>query len=619
MGVFVMLIVLGLGWFHYNTVRNSIMQDVYKKRLISDLRAHQSELLIILEKAIETSVALADDPAFMMWFGSKEIDPKIKEIALQRLNYIHGQLGYQSVFAVSSQTHEYWCENHTLLDIVSEDDPDDSWFFGTLKHSRKSTLNFDYNNVLQQSMLFVNVLMGSPEHPVGVAGVGIDPSMLIEQFKGNKPSEEAYLWLINNQGKILLSENTNEINENLVALFETKVIAELLNYSGEQIIREVNFKNEQFEMVSMQIGSTDYKVVMIIPQKDLLAILDIIGYNTVWLTVIVLVLALIISSILAKNISRPIVHLAQLSKQMAHAQLDVKVKDKLVNRRDEIGQLAKEFDAMQKQLLQVINSLNKANSDLENEKTQLKIINNELEIAIEKASESEKLTKAFMANISHEIRTPMNSIMGFAQLLEEELTDNSELIPYAQIIVKNGNHLLAILNNIIEVAKMDSGITKPYLSTFSANQIITEGINLFSYTLNPKVKLINQVLDQKSETFIQSDELLTKRILNNLISNAIKYTLKGEITVGFKADNDKITFHVADTGIGINSKDQVSIFKPFWQVSNTSDINEGAGLGLAISKKIVEILHGQIWVESQLGKGSVFYFSLPYKNSPDIL
>ncbi len=611
MGLLATITMIALGGVHYYSVRGAIMEDVYQRQLITDLRAHQSELLITLEKAMETSLTIADDPAFIQWFSQKEVDPNVKALALEKLNFLNKELKYPTIFAVSNTTYEYWYQDHNLLDIVSEDDPDDSWFFETLRHSRKSTLNFDFNNVLKQSMLFVNVIMGSPSQPVGVAGVGIDPSILIEQFKENKPSPDSHLWLIDRDGKILLSEDMEEINSNLSKLFEASILKRLLNGSNEQVIREVRLEDTTYELASMTVGTTDYRVIMVVPQKDLLAFVDVIGYNTIWLTFIALFLTLLMSSRIAKNISMPIIDLAQLSKQIAHSKSNVGVKDKLMNRRDEIGQLAREFDGMQKQLSHMIRQLNKANADLENEKTQLKSINIDLQKAIEKASESERLTKAFMANISHEVRTPMNSIMGFAQLIEDELSDDDSLRQYARLVVKNGHDLLAILNNIIEVAKMDSGITKPSMSEFSAKEVVKEGISLFSLSTRNNVSLINNAADCKDDTLLKSDELLVKRILNNLLSNAIKYTHEGTIEVGFRTTDSEIIFYVSDTGIGISANDQPSVFKPFWQASHSASLNEGAGLGLAISQKMVEVLSGRIWLKSEPGKGSVFYFALP--------
>lgn len=611
MSLFVMLTVLTLGFIHYYSVRQSLMEKVYDSQLVSSLKAHQSNLLIIIEKALETSLNLADDPAFLEWFSSNDGDPQIKKIALQKLNVLHHDLGYHTIFAVNKNTNEYWKEDFELLEVISEDDPDDSWFFETINSKRKSTLNFDYNKVLDQSMLFVNVLMGKTDDPVGIAGVGIDPAILIDQFKQNKPSGDTHLWLVDNQGKILLSENTSEININIRTLFTNHDISELLTGPDEQIIREINFKDNKYELASMTVGSSDYRVVMVVPQKYILKTVNVIVYNTIWLTIIVLILVLLVSSLLAKSISKPIIHLTQLSNQMAHSKLNVKVKEKLFSRRDEIGQLAVEFDQMQKQLSDMIERLNLANTDLENEKGQLKKINVELKTAIEKASESEKLTKAFMANISHEIRTPMNSIIGFAQLLEMELVDDALLKSYAEMIIKNSNQLLSILNNIIEVAKLDSGITKPKYSDFSANQLIDEGINLFAYDIKSSVKIVNESGTKQIDVTVKSDKVLTLRVISNLISNAIKYTKEGIVVVGFTTNDEEIIFKVSDTGVGIAEEHQQSIFKPFWQVNNSSSINEGAGLGLAISKMVVDILKGKIWLKSTPDKGSEFYFSLP--------
>jgi len=616
MGLFVTLTVLALGWVHYYSVSRSIMKDTSKTQLITSLKAHQSNLLIILEKAIETSTTLADDPALIHWFSNDSNNVQIKEIALDKINFLYEKLGYPTLFAVNNNTYEYWCENHTLLDIVSEDDPDDSWYFETIADTRKSTLNFDYNNVLKQSMLFVNVLMGSTDNPVGVAGVGIDPSLLIQQFRENKPSEASRLWLIDNHGKVLLSEDKAEINLSINQLILSDAIFEqVLKAPKETVINGITFKDEKYELACMPVGTTDYKVIMIVPDGDLLAILDVIGYNTIWLTIIVLLSTLVVASLLAKTISKPIIQLTKLSDQIAHSELNTKVDAELIKRKDEIGQLARGFDSMQKQLSLTIEHLNEANVNLENEKKQLKTINIELKETFEKATESERLTKAFMANISHEIRTPMNSILGFAQLLEVELNTDETLRTFATTIVKNGNQLLAILNNIIEVAKMDSGIIKPSLSIFSAQNMIKEVIGSFSYSLKPNIKLINQAKNIPDDIQLESDKLLTQRILNNLISNAIKYTEDGDIKVGFELNDAAIIFYVTDTGVGISEKDTLSIFKPFWQVDSSKSINEGAGLGLAISKKVVEILNGKIWVESIEKKGSTFYFSLPLQKA----
>jgi len=610
-GTFVVLIILVLGWVHYFSVSQAVMKDVYEKQLITSLRAHQSSLQALLERAIETSEILADDPALIEWFSSNGENSKAKELALKKLDKLQQDFGYPTVFAVSKKTHEYWREGNNLLDIVSEDDPDDSWFFETLSSKRKSTLNFDYNNELNETILFVNVLMGDASNPIGVAGVGIDPSVLIEQFKNDKNTKNSFLWLIDKSGKIIMSEHIEEINQPLNEILDKNIVSNLFNKNTKTIIQDSEFKNEKVEVAAMNVGETDYLVVLVVSEKDLLAILDVISLNTIWLTFIILILTLMVVSILAKRITTPIIRLTNLSNALAQRQLDFKVDDELILRNDEIGQLAQGFDFMQTQLTTVIERLNTANHHLLSERQQLKNTNNQLEEALNKASESERLTKAFLANISHEIRTPMNSIMGFGQILEEEKPDDETLKNYAGIIVKNGQQLLAILNNIIDVSKMDSGLTKPNWNEVSAQKVIQDAFDLFSYAARDGLSIINKARETKDDVLFTSDRLMVRQVVNNLVSNSIKYTYEGTIEINYKTTDNQVIFYVSDTGIGIPQKDRISIFKPFWQVNRETSINEGAGLGLAISKKIADVLNGEIWVESEVNVGSVFYFSLP--------
>ena len=610
-GAFVFLTIMVLGWVHYFSVSRSLMKDAYEKQLITTLRAYQSSLEALLERAIETSEILADDPILTEWFEAPDPNNQLKELALERLNKLKEQFGYTTVFAVSKKTHEYWRENYKLLDIVSKDDPDDSWFFDAIISKQKSALNFDYNKELNETILFVNALMGDINNPIGVAGIGIDPSILVEKFKKNKSSDNTVLWLIDQSGKIIMSEDSLEINQQLSNCLGEETVKNIVKSNNHSYVQHIILADTQYELASMNVGTTKYKVVMIIPQKDLLSVLDVIRSNTVWLSIIILLLTLVVVSIVANRITHPIIRLTGIANQLWQNQLHTKIDQNLISRTDEIGHLAQSFQNMQTQLSDVINKLNQANLDLKYEKKELKRTNSKLEIALEKASKSERLTKSFLANISHEIRTPMNSIMGFAQLIEVEDLADPVLNTYSNIIVRNSQQLLSILNNLIEVSKMDSGMTKPNISRLSAIQLVTGTFDLFSYASGEKITIINEIDKINSDIQFDSDPLLIQQVLNNLLSNAIKYTPSGIIKIGFMKEDHQVIFYVSDTGIGISKSDAQSIFEPFWQVDQSTTINDGAGLGLAISKRIADILNGKIWLESNSNKGSVFYFSLP--------
>ena len=242
----------------------------------------------------------------------------------------------------------------------------------------------------------------------------------------------------------------------------------------------------------------------------------------------------------------------------------------------------------------------------------------ELLIAKERAEESDKLKSAFLANMSHEIRTPMNGILGFADLLKEPNLTGEMQQKYIEIIEKSGLRMLNIINNIVDISKIEAGMMNPCFKNLNVNEKIEFIYHFFIPETERKgIKLyINKTLPTK-DAIIKSDGEKLFSILTNLVKNAIKYTQKGLIEIGYFLKNDKepaeLEFYVKDTGIGIPEDRQNAIFGSFIQ-ADISDIkaHQGAGLGLSISKAYVEMLNGKIWLESEVDKGSVFYFTLPY-------
>jgi len=244
-------------------------------------------------------------------------------------------------------------------------------------------------------------------------------------------------------------------------------------------------------------------------------------------------------------------------------------------------------------------------------------LNNELIIAKEKAEESTRLKSAFIANMSHEIRTPMNGILGFSQLLNIPNLTSDKIKEYTAIILQSGEHLLNIINNIIDISKIDAGQFKIYKTPININQLLREQYMFFKtkdvVEANSLEIKINLPLEDR-EVNVNTDETRLKQILSNLINNAIKFTDEGFVEFGYTSENDKIVFFVEDTGIGIDEKMQVPIFNRFTQASiNTEKLYGGTGLGLAISKACTELLGGEIWLKSKVGKGSTFYFTIPFE------
>lgn len=242
----------------------------------------------------------------------------------------------------------------------------------------------------------------------------------------------------------------------------------------------------------------------------------------------------------------------------------------------------------------------------------------ELTEAKEKAEQSDLLKSAFLANMSHEIRTPMNGILGFADLLKEPVLSESKQQEYISIIKNSGLRMLNIINDIVSISKIEAGLMK--LNNHQTN--INKQLDFIHKFFKPQTdsKEISLVVDGKlsgDAAFIKSDSEKIYSVLTNLVKNAIKHTDKGTITLGCvpKIKNEKsvLEFYVKDTGKGIPKNQQKAIFERFIQANVINKIAvEGAGLGLSISKAYVELLGGKIWLESQEGKGSTFYFTIPY-------
>ncbi len=266
--------------------------------------------------------------------------------------------------------------------------------------------------------------------------------------------------------------------------------------------------------------------------------------------------------------------------------------------------LNKKLDARQMEITE-------ANKNLEHK---VQDRTNQLQKAKERAEQSDKLKSAFLANMSHEIRTPMNGILGFAELLKEPRLSDEQQHKYIGIIEKSGERMLNIINDIVDISRIEAGLMDvtlkesnineqlDYIYTFFKPQVKAKGMQFRPPGLLPDEKAI--VVTDREKLFA---------ILTNLVKNAIKYSNEGTIEFGCGENGSALKFFVRDTGIGIPKDRQHAIFDRFVQADiEDRDARQGAGLGLAISKAYAEMLGGEIWVESEKGKGSSFYFTIPF-------
>ena len=214
---------------------------------------------------------------------------------------------------------------------------------------------------------------------------------------------------------------------------------------------------------------------------------------------------------------------------------------------------------------------------------------------------------AFLANMSHEIRTPLNAIVGFSDiLLHTDAQDEKE--EYSKIISTNSELLLNLINDILDLSKIETGALDYNEELIDLNTLFEEFETSFKLRLSKKINLILRIPANKYR--IHFDKKITSQLLNNFLSNAVKYTIEGEIEFGYYIQDNGIKIFVRDTGIGISEENKKKIFNRFEKVDNFA---QGTGLGLSICKAIIDIINGEIGFESELNKGSYFWVWIPCK------
>jgi len=267
---------------------------------------------------------------------------------------------------------------------------------------------------------------------------------------------------------------------------------------------------------------------------------------------------------------------------------------------DEIGSVMYDFNLMARRLEQQTEALYQANRELEDKATQL--------------VEAHKSKDRFLANMSHELRTPLNSIIGFSDLIikkAETSKDPGKSLQYAERILNGAEHLLDLISDLLEVAKVDAGVLKPEFKEFKLGNCLDRVIGIMRPLAQQKgLEIDLQPIPE--DLALEADERLLRQVLINLINNAVKYSHEGRVNVQAKTAEDQCQIAITDNGIGISQADQENIFRDFHRVEQGLTSNyEGVGLGLTLSKRIVELHHGRIIVESELEKGSTFTVIIP--------
>ncbi|MBW4610710.1 MAG: response regulator [Hassallia sp. WJT32-NPBG1] len=363
----------------------------------------------------------------------------------------------------------------------------------------------------------------------------------------------------------------------------------------------------------------DWLVVVAVPESDFMAQINANTRSTILLCLGALVLASLLGVYTSRWITQPILRLSKASEAIASGELDQKVQESAV---DELGILAESFNRMAQQLREYFTILEKNNQELEirvEERTA------ELKEAKIKADTANYAKSEFLANMSHELRTPLNGILGYAQILQRSPTLTEKERNGISVIHQCGSHLLTLINDILDLSKIEAQKMELYPTDFHFPAFLQGVAEICRIRAEQKNIAFTYQVESEIPQGIHADEKRLRQVLINLLGNAIKFTDKGKVTFKVKLLANrkeefpftKIRFQIEDTGVGMSHDQLKKIFLPFEQVGSECRKSEGAGLGLAITQKIISLMKSSISVQSQLGEGSIFSFDVELLTAPN--
>jgi signal transduction histidine kinase len=438
----------------------------------------------------------------------------------------------------------------------------------------------------------------------GFVGETLDLSAIQDLVRRTRLGTSGYVYAVDAQGAPIAYPNASAFAHRSLHLPQvTKALAS--STTGSTVGR--NFRGQKVLSTWATVAPIGWKVFVEQPESAVIAPVRGKIWRTALLLAAFLAAGIALSVMLARRLVRPVKQMRTAAARIGAGAYDERIE---LRRRDELGGLADELNGMAASLQASVRGLEQKveerTRELQQALAELAQKGRQLEVASRHKSE-------FLANMSHELRTPLNAIIGFSQVLQQRLFGevNAKQEEYLDDILSSGNHLLSLINDVLDLSKVEAGQVELEVATFSLREALERGLVMVREpAMKHGVRLSLELAP--GDDLVNGDERRVRQVVFNLLSNAVKFTPEGGSVVVASARVDgEVRVSVTDTGPGISPKDQERIFEEFQQTDVGVEQHEGTGLGLALSKRLVELHGGRIWVESEPGHGSRFTFTLP--------
>jgi signal transduction histidine kinase len=441
----------------------------------------------------------------------------------------------------------------------------------------------------------------------GFVGETLDLSAIQDLVLRTRLGTSGYVYAVDGQGAPIAYPNASAFTHR--SLHFPQVTRALASSSTGSTVGR-NFRGQQVLSTWASVAPVGWKVFVEQPESAVFAPVRGKIWRTALLLAAFLAAGITLSVFLARRLVRPVKQMRTAAARIGAGAYDERIE---LLRRDELGGLADELNGMAASLQASVQSLeqqvDERTRELQQALAELSLKGRQLEVASEHKSE-------FLANMSHELRTPLNAIIGFSQVLRKRMFGeiNAKQEEYLDDILSSGHHLLSLINDVLDLSKVEAGQVELEVATFSLREALERGVVMVREPAMKRGVQLSLELAPGAD-LVDGDERRLRQVVYNLLSNAVKFTPGGGRVVVASARADReVQVSVTDTGPGIASEDHERIFEEFQQTDVGVEQREGTGLGLALSKRLVELHGGRIWVESEPGHGSRFVFTLPIED-----